>query len=168
MYANAPSDKVCALILEHPTFKNARKVGLFAPRVGEVNLLALWKARPDACVFPKVVSKSEMEYRTVGDLKELQAGYARILEPSAGNAVGDWDKSDLILVPGVAFDKTGARIGSGAGFYDRFLGARSTVPWGIAWEGQILPGKLAEDPTDVRMVAICTETQILVIEAQTN
>ncbi len=160
---NGPSEKVCSLILAQPFFQKAARVGIYAARPGEVDLSALWHARPDACVFPKVISKTEMEFRTVSNLAELQAGYAQIQEPVGGKSVLGWGPSDLILVPGFAFDTRGMRVGSGGGYYDRFLACHPATPWGACWEAQILPGKLADEPTDVRMGALCTESRILFI-----
>jgi 5-formyltetrahydrofolate cyclo-ligase len=161
-YLNGPSDKVCAQILAHPFFLKAARVGLYAARPGEVDLSSLWRARPQACVFPKVLSKTEMEFRAVGDLSELQPGYARILEPSSGQKVLAWGPSDLILVPGFAYDLSGMRVGSGGGYYDRFLALNPATAWGVGWEAQIVSGKLADESTDVRMGALCTERRILV------
>ncbi|HEX8468036.1 MAG TPA: 5-formyltetrahydrofolate cyclo-ligase [Allosphingosinicella sp.] len=67
---------------------------------------------------------------------------------------------DVVLVPLVAADRSGARIGHGKGHYDRALshlregGQVSTV--GLAWEMQILPGAIPADPWDVPLDAIAT------------
>ena len=158
-----PSDEVCKQILSDPAFHQARWVGLYSARLGEVDLSPLWKARPEACVFPKVVGPSHMEFHHISDLKDLRPGFAGILEPRGGSPVDSWGGNDWILVPGSAFDQKGSRVGSGAGFYDRFLVGVSARPVGVCWESQIVPQGLAQEPTDVRMWAIFTERRALKI-----
>ena len=69
---------------------------------------------------------------------------------------------DLIIVPGVAFDSMGGRIGYGKGYYDRFLPQlRADVPkLGLAYDFQVLP-RVPQDEFDIRMDAIVTEKGIL-------
>jgi 5-formyltetrahydrofolate cyclo-ligase len=69
---------------------------------------------------------------------------------------------DLVLVPGLAFDTTGARLGRGKGFYDRWLAANPTVrSVGICFKCQILES-LPFEAHDARMSAIVSEEGVLV------
>ncbi len=147
-------------VIESQEFTHAHLVGIYAARRAEVPLVELWKARPEAVVFPKVMSPTEIAFFHIDSLDQLQPGFAGILEPPTTRPVGSWLKSDLILVPGVAFDASGARVGSGAGHYDRFLKGKPAARWGICWEIQLVSA-LAQEPTDVRMGAVCTESRIL-------
>jgi 5-formyltetrahydrofolate cyclo-ligase len=64
---------------------------------------------------------------------------------------------DLVIVPGLAFDRTGARLGRGKGFYDRWLGANPAVKaLGVCFKCQIVESVPAE-PHDARVGAILTE-----------
>jgi len=156
----AASLALCQHILKTPEFKKARHVAVFAYREHEVSLRALWEARPQACVFPAVVSKTEMEFRRLEKWEDLQPDLARIGAPPPGRKVEQWEASDLILVPGLAFDVCGGRVGSGGGYYDRFLATIPSQKWGICLESQIVPGKLAQEPFDVRMAALCTPERV--------
>ena len=104
-----------------------------------------------------------MAFYTLESLERLAPGYAGILEPppQGERQVGDWGKEDLILVPGFAFDMGGGRIGSGHGYYDRFLSRVETLKWGVCFSAQVLKEPLAQDPTDVRMDAVVTENGLL-------
>ena len=62
----------------------------------------------------------EMRFLWMHDLSLVEKGYAGIPEPIADEPVAD-DKTALVLMPGLAFDPQGHRIGYGGGFYDRFL-----------------------------------------------
>ena len=70
----------------------------------------------------------EMRFIYISDFeKEVAPGYANIPEPIADGPVAD-DKTALVLMPGLAFDPQGHRIGYGGGFYDRFLSAEPDHP----------------------------------------
>ena len=70
----------------------------------------------------------EMRFIYINDFEnEVAPGYANIPEPIADEPVAD-DKTALVLMPGLAFDPQGHRIGYGGGFYDRFLSAEPDHP----------------------------------------
>ncbi len=140
-------------------------MAVYSAQPGEIDLSELWMARPDACVFPRVAAKDRLAFRRISSLSELKPGFAGIAEPDdAAEPAGEWTSSDLVLVPGLAFDMTGARVGSGAGFYDRFLSINPAVRWGVCWDRQIVDGTLAQESTDVRMRALFTESGIRLID----
>lgn len=68
---------------------------------------------------PKVVG-DEMVFIYLSDLTQVEKGYAGIPEPIADEPVAH-DETALVLMPGLAFDAEGHRIGYGGGFYDKFL-----------------------------------------------
>lgn len=68
---------------------------------------------------PKVYGE-EMRFIYLEDLTQVSKGYAGIPEPIADAPVAE-DKQALVLMPGLAFDPQGHRIGYGGGFYDKFL-----------------------------------------------
>lgn len=69
----------------------------------------------------------EMRFLYMTDLSLVEKGYAGIPEPVADEPVAD-DPTALVLMPGLAFDREGHRIGYGGGFYDKFLAAEPTHP----------------------------------------
>ncbi len=99
-------------------------------------------------------------------IEELQAGMWNILEPPRQRWLEpakqvNAAELDLVIVPGVAFDKQGGRLGYGAGYYDRLLqNVRSdTVLAAICYEAQLLPD-VAMDGHDVFMDLVITERTI--------
>ena len=100
------------------------------------------------------------------DLQELQPGTWGILEPPK-ERWGETGKEitpealDLIMVPGVAFDRRGGRLGNGAGYYDRLLKSvrNDTVLIGVCFEAQIMPEVIME-AHDVYMDYVITEAAI--------
>lgn len=74
------------------------------------------------------------------------------------------DEIDLIVLPGIAFDKKGYRIGFGAGYYDRFLGSLNfKVPTvGVAYNYQVLDTFLVVEPHDMPVDYVITEKTIII------
>ena len=75
---------------------------------------------------PKVVG-DEMVFIYLSDLTQVEKGYAGIPEPIANDPVAH-DETALVLMPGLAFDREGHRIGYGGGFYDKFLQRETKHP----------------------------------------
>ncbi len=151
------SERLCSHIRKTEFFPKAKRIGLYVARQSELKVLELWD--PTRCCFPKVLPDGRLEFYRVNDLTELTPGYHGILEPPAVMKmwVTDWRPGDFVLTPGAAFDKRGGRVGTGAGFYDRFLSTTSARPWGVGWEGQISREPVPVGPNDIRMWALCTE-----------
>lgn len=102
------------------------------------------------------------------DMDELSVGMYKILEPKeelrdvAAKKV-DPKELDLVMVPGVAFDKRGARMGHGKGYYDKLLEhVRPEAPLvALAFECQLFP-EIPVAPHDVFMDKIVTEQDVYV------
>lgn len=158
--------QICLLVDQSPEFKAARTVALFAALPWEPDLSRLWRPKPKSFAFPKVNSTDiSLTFFEIDSLRALTAGYGGILEPASGEKVEKWETADLILVPGIAFDRRGGRAGTGAGYYDRFLATNPARKWGVCFSAQLLQGTLAQEPTDVRMDAIVTEKGIVRVHA---
>ena len=104
------------------------------------NIILLYSALPDevptqalmddlvaqgkTVLLPRVINDRDMELRRYTGPQDLQEGAYGILEPT-GERFTDYDAIDVAIVPGMAFDAEGHRLGRGKGYYDRFL---SRVP----------------------------------------
>ena len=102
----------------------------------EVNTLLLYSALPDevqtqqlmdclvdmgkTVLLPRVVSDTDMELRRYTGRHDLERGAFGIMEPT-GERFNDYTAIDTALIPGMAFDREGHRLGRGKGYYDRFL-----------------------------------------------
>lgn len=89
----------------------------------------------------------------------LSEGAFGISEPQGCNVV-DIQTIDLVIVPAVAFDRLGNRLGRGRGYYDRLLGGARTTKLGIAYDLQIVE-QLPTEAYDVKMDIIVTEKRII-------
>jgi len=100
------------------------------------------------------------------DFSELVPGMWGILEPpetrwgETGKEIKP-EQLDLIMVPGVAFDRSGGRLGNGAGYYDRLLNCvrADTVLTGVCFESQLIPQIIMED-YDVFMDYVISEKAV--------
>ena len=96
---------------------------------------------------PKVYG-DEMNFIYLDDLSAVAEGYAGIPEPIADGPVAE-DHTALVLMPGLAFDPEGHRIGYGGGFYDKFLAAEPEHPTlALCYDFQMLP-KLETEAFDM-------------------
>ena len=106
-------------------------------------------------LLPRVVSETEMELRRYTSRTDLTAGAFGIMEP-VGDIFSDYDTIDTAIIPGMAFDLAGHRLGRGRGYYDRFL-ARIPHVYKI---GVCYPTQLVEhvptDEHDIMMDCIVT------------
>ncbi len=91
---------------------------------------------------------------------DLVAGKFGVREPAAQCAAMPLNQLDLVLVPGLAFDRFGNRLGRGRGFYDRLLGEVSGVKCGICYQGQLLES-LPTEGHDVSVNFIVTPHECL-------
>lgn len=106
------------------------------PRVQRTRTLLIYSALPDeiptqqliddllregkTILLPCVISDTQMELRRYTGASDLQQGAFGIMEPS-GELFTDYNQIGVAIIPGVAFDKEGHRLGRGKGYYDRFL-----------------------------------------------
>ncbi|MBW2503176.1 MAG: 5-formyltetrahydrofolate cyclo-ligase [Deltaproteobacteria bacterium] len=105
-------------------------------------------------VYPRVVN-ADLEFVQVESPDQLSQGSFGVLEPTGEKAV-PINEIDLVLVPVIAFDRSGHRLGYGRGFYDRTLAAadQDTLCVGLAYDFQIvdlLPVSEHDQPISILM-----------------
>ena len=119
----AMSQQINGLLTQR--LKDSHVVLAYWPLPDEVDvrpLIAHLVAEGYTVLLPKVVDKEQMELRRYRSMSDLVEGSYHIMEP-VGEPFVDFDKIEVALVPGMAFDAAGHRLGRGRGYYDRFLAA---------------------------------------------
>lgn len=149
--------QVVAHLLRLNEIRQATQLALFAATPWEVDLKPLWDRWPSKCAYPKCGPGRSMEFFIVCDWESLRPGHGGILEPSNVASALRFDDASVALVPGVGFDEFGGRLGTGKGFYDRYLVNFPGLKIGVGFECQVAVSRLAQQPTDVRMDGLCTE-----------
>ena len=122
------------------------------------NLSGEWLAAGRTVLWPRVQEDGTLSLHALGSRGDLGSGFRGILEPSTASPAASLDQVGLVLVPGVAFDRLGGRLGQGGGFYDRLLAdLEGAFSVGVAFEAQIVDTLPLEDH-DVALDALVTET----------
>lgn len=155
------SDRLCQQLQASPLFAEAKTILAYWSFRQEPDLSALIHAASDRVWgFPRCVGRSLSWHQwSVQSEFPLQTGAYGITEPHPDSPLLDFEQVDLILVPAIACDWRGYRLGYGGGFYDRLLSqpawaAKPTI--GILFESARLP-QLPIDPWDQPLHAVCTE-----------
>ena len=129
------------LFIQSEAYKNAKTIYGYLPYNQEVRTVPmLEQALRDGkrVAVPKCYG-DEMKFIFMDDLSKVEKGYANIPEPIADGPIAD-DETALVLMPGLACDPQGHRIGYGGGFYDKFLAAEPNHPTlALCYEFQMLP-----------------------------
>jgi 5-formyltetrahydrofolate cyclo-ligase len=166
---NGLSVEICTKFEALPEYVRAKTVMYYIDVRSEVRTR---QALPGALksgkkiVVPWCNAQGELELFHLENMEELAVGMYKILEPKEdlrhlpAKQVAATDL-DLIMVPGVAFDRTGARMGHGKGYYDKLLQhARFDAPLvALAFECQLFP-EIPTAPHDIFMDMIITERVI--------
>jgi 5-formyltetrahydrofolate cyclo-ligase len=156
------SQRLCAKLKEQPFFQSAATVLFFAPLPNEIDL---WPLLEESLPYKTVVlpcfdsDNQSYKSRRVKNLRvEIISGQFGIREPAASCVEMPPGDLDLILVPGVAFDLHGNRLGRGKGFYDRLLQKIRCKKAGVCFDEQ-LTGKIPVEPHDATLDFILTPSR---------
>jgi 5-formyltetrahydrofolate cyclo-ligase len=143
----------------------AECIALYAPTRNETDtalILDLAFKAGKRVLYPAVCSE-HMVFRLVEGVHSLRRGTFGILEPCDIGPDHQADEADLIVVPGVAFDLGGHRIGYGKGFYDRFLqhpGLKACLV-GLCHDFQLIDGKIPGEQHDIPMDIVVSDRRII-------
>jgi len=143
--------------------RSARTILFFAPLSDELDVWPLLEkslAAGRICALPffDATTQSYSARRVQNLAADISTGKFGVREPTANCPEIPPEKFDLILVPGVAFDWNGNRLGRGLGFYDRLLTKTSGVKCGVGHDFQLI-GKIPAEPHDARVNFILTPTR---------
>ena len=150
-------------MLKTPEYEEADNILLYADYRHEVMTREIFEdavLRKKKVFFPKSNENGIMEFYQVVSVKQLESGYKGIKEPVVDERyLYRFKRSEdtLIIVPGVAFDAKGYRVGYGKGFYDRFLkDKRQITVMGLCFSSQVVE-EIPYDEHDIKMDKIITE-----------
>ena len=158
-YRQRASERICASIQEWPAFHSARIVFAYLPIKGEVDLRPLIGASPAATwAIPRIVHTPErrLAFHAYHPDRLIQHQYG-MLEPDPASPEIDPGQADLIIVPGLAFTRSGYRLGYGGGYYDHLLATpRRAVTLGACYQA-LLVDDLPREPHDAPVGSLVTE-----------
>jgi len=148
-----------------PELAIARTVLAYGATPEEIDpSVAVARLRSCGAVFayPRIEAPGVLGLHVVDDETELVHGPYGLTQPAADAPRIEPHLIDAVIVPGVAFDEAGWRLGYGGGYYDRLLPLlrRDCARIGVAYDEQLLHAIPAEEH-DVRMHAVVTPTRVL-------
>lgn len=153
-------------------YREARTIHTYVSWQDEVatqDLLRMMLQEGKSVVTPKVISAShQLEHYLLPNFEALMPGAFGILEPSRDHGALPFtamNKIDLLLVPGLAFDREGNRLGYGGGYYDRLLAELAAPKVALAFAAQIVASVPAE-AHDERVDCIVTEEEVISCAAE--
>jgi len=152
------SKTIQEFVIKSKEFESAKVVGTYYALGSEVTTELIIKR---ATILSKKIALPRVEehkitFYELSSTKSLIRGRFGILEPQPYEQMND---IDILIVPGIAFDKKGNRLGYGMGFYDRLLSCKRTFSIGLAYSFQLLEN-LPHDKYDKRLDAIASEDGI--------
>jgi 5-formyltetrahydrofolate cyclo-ligase len=146
------SAAACRCVVGLPVFMQAGCLVAYVARDNELD--------PGMAVDAARAAGKDVYYPSRGDFR-LEAPETASNGVAQGETLAPGREDVLFLVPGLAFDQRGARLGRGGGWYDRALAAHPTgTRIGLAYELQVFP-TLPEAAWDIRMDAVVTEARVL-------
>lgn len=156
------SQRILEKLICLPEFKEAEVIAFYLPVNGEVDTLKMIKfahSRGKEVCVPVVKEGGAMCLVVHEPSDELGKGKYGVPEP-----VGKPEKHhvDMVVVPGVVFDRAGHRIGMGKGYYDKYLKDKTCVNVGVCFDFQIVD-KIPKDPHDIPMNLIISEKEVVKI-----
>ena len=154
---------MCHRISSFLEARDERTIGVYLSRPFEIsldNLIANLLQAGYEIAAPRVdLSRGEMTFWRLESLESVEIGPYHVREPISTQPI---ENLPLILVPGLAFDRAGGRLGTGGGWYDRVLG-EIPLKIGVGFDCQIAP-RVPLEPHDVAMNFFASEARFLSFE----
>ena len=156
---------ICEMLLTTEEFKNAKTVLLYAALDEEINIdkcIARSLSTGKTTALPVCVNnRGDMEFYIINSFNDLTSGFFGVREPDKEKCPMLTDFSNaLCVVPGIAFDKNGYRLGYGKGYYDRFLKNNPVFSLGLCYNS-LTEYEIPYDDYDISVDGIVTESGLL-------
>lgn len=163
----ADSRAITERLLALPEMERAERVFCYVSLPGEVEtspLIGRLLSQGRAVLVPRCRAGGEMDLVPISSLDDLTPGAYGILEPGP-DLTPTGEMPDLAVVPALAFDRRGMRLGQGGGYYDRFLARFSGFAAGVCQE-RFLLDTLPSEEHDRLMTCVVTPERVLRWEAR--
>ncbi len=160
--ARAAGEAALPLLIRTACWRDAKVVMGYAAVRGELDVFPLMEAawaEGKTVLFPRCESRS-LSALAVSDRASLVSGMHGIPEPDGACPPVSPGAIDLVLVPGLAFDRAGGRLGQGAGYYDRFLAGTRALRVGVGYAWQV-QDRVPTAPWDQPLDALLTPEEIV-------
>lgn len=163
-YTHEAGRAIAAKVLALPQYKAAKTVFLYVSVGAEVDtrdILAAALADGKQVCVPKTMGGGQMNACRIESVSQLLPAGFGLLEPADGTAVMPPEEIDLVVVPCLACDENGVRLGYGGGYYDRWLRNAAGHMVCLCYH-RLLQKKLPAGPLDLPVEMVVTEQVVLV------
>ncbi|MEK7545422.1 MAG: 5-formyltetrahydrofolate cyclo-ligase [Patescibacteria group bacterium] len=157
--------KICSKLEKLIEFQNAKSVLFYAPIEQEMEvdtwkLIKKYIQKKEVLLPSTEHKKRSIKIHHITSLDQLKKTNLGILEPDKKSPTEKPENIDLVIVPGIAFDEQGNRIGFGGGFYDKLLKKVKCPKVALAYDFQIMQS-IPGEKHDVPMDKIITEKRVI-------
>lgn len=167
-YIQSAGLKIEDTVINSELFRKAESVFIYVSIKSEPSTFLLlekaWASKKDVYV-PKCYPNNEMKAIKVTGWKDLAPGMMGILEPIDDSKTSNVSMIDLAVIPCVSASKGGARLGHGAGYYDKFLHGVEIKKICLCFE-KLLSDDIPMTEQDIRMDYVVTENKVYVKESE--
>lgn len=156
------SDTIIKKLEKLEIFQDAKNIMFYIPIKNEVNTIPIIKKyiKTKQISLPKIKNDKKIHAHLLKSFESLKIGKYDIEEPNDESTEINPKKLDIIIIPGISFDKKGLRIGYGKGYYDEFLKSTKAKKIALAYDFQIhenIQGEIHDEKVDL----IITEKSII-------
>ncbi len=156
--------RAAANLASLPAFEAAPVLALYAATADELDTEAVFElalAAGKRCVYPRCTDDRGLEFAEVEALEALVVGRHGIREPAPALPRVALGRDDLVLVPGLAFDRAGRRLGRGAGYYDRAFRQPDRDPFlaGFTYSVRVIE-RVPTEPHDRTLDVVISEVGV--------
>ena len=154
------SDEVFSVLEITGNFQEAKNIFIYNSLSDEVStpsFIQKWKDKKN--FFLPAIESDEIVFRPYQENEDYKTSELGIKEPQGANFV-NFDKVDMIIVPGVAFDRKMNRMGRGKGYYDRFLPKLKATKVGICFDFQLF-SDIPCNSNDIKMDMLISENDLI-------
>ena len=161
----AAGQQVAERFAESPEFRERGRLVLYAALPDELPTRPLYeiaRASGKVLLWPRMARRGDLEFAPCPRWEDLTRERYGVLAPPPEQESVRLGPEDLLLVPGVAFDLRGGRLGRGGGYFDRALGEmgeRGPFPLGVGFECQLVE-EVPREPHDRPVGAVVTERRL--------
>lgn len=163
------SIKIAKKLFKHPIWKDSQVIGITMSRFPEVNTTPIiekaWQENKTV-VIPKCnPQEKQMTFRILENFSQVETVFYGLSEPiESKTAAVKKTEIDLLIVPGVVYNKKGYRIGFGGGYYDRYLASYLANTISLAFSMQIVDDyRFPVEEHDIPVQTILTETEVFTV-----
>lgn len=160
------SRRIVELLQSTPDFQQADSIALYKAIAGEVELEALfttcWEQGKRTSIPVFNAAERTYELTAITRKTRFKTGHYGIQEPETVSRI-PVESLDLMIVPGVAFDAAGNRLGRGGGYYDRLLHGFPGTALAVAFDFQVYP-HIPYGAHDVPVDGIVTEIKVMNVQ----